>query len=82
MKSPSEQQVLTAIHELEILLREGGSIVLIRKNICKGNNNKLAKAMRAHPVYLEVLNNYMSSRQYNTRFQKEGKALKPVKWRG
>lgn len=57
---PTPSEVLIAIKEIADYVNQGWSIIYSTKLVCGGMNNKKAKAIREHDLYINVLNDYMS----------------------
>jgi hypothetical protein len=64
----SKSEVITALHKICELLNEGDSINVAKKKVCGGSQNKWAKQISQHPLYLHILNDYMITRNYNRSF--------------
>ena len=64
----TSSELIQAIHLLVEHINSGDSINLAKKKVCGGSQNKFAKQIAAHPLYLHILNDYMISRKYNRSF--------------
>lgn len=64
----NQSEVIQALREICNLLNEGYSINVAKKRVCGGVQNKWAKQVSQHPLYLHILNDYMITRNYNRSF--------------
>lgn len=69
-KKITESDVIKAIEQIAMLINQGYGIVLARKKVTGGMNNRLTRAMFKHDLYVYVLNDYMKNRGYHARFFK------------
>ncbi len=72
----TQSQLLEAIKQLCVYINEGDSINVAKKKVCGGSQNKYAKQIAAHPLYIHILNDYMMTRKYNRGFYADATGLK------
>lgn len=77
----NEERILKAIEDIKTHLKEGWSSQIAVKKACGSPANNLAKAVRLHPHYVEVLNEYMGKHLSPFKFEIRDDKLVPKKGR-
>jgi len=76
---PTDSETAQLIFRISELINDGYSIVLARKIVCGGTNNRFTRAILKNDLYVHVLNSYLKTRGYYMRYKKEGLILKQIK---
>ena len=66
----NELKTLEAIRKIISMVDDGWSIVYARKKVCGSDTGDLARAVLAHDLYLDVLNEYMQKHPGKQKFSR------------